>query len=249
MEIAKKFERIQQDIVVLEKDLLQDLNRLLKVDFSTIDQDPESLAKDRLIRFLNKSYDFSKYNDFLTELIQDIDNLEESSKGFIENTEMLRSTKQEYEIRKGELTNTNYDLGLIRENCLAEVKSLNRELQMSVNLTEELGQKIYEEDNRQKRKIAEINKLNMEIQNIKHRSVAQTSLLKKAEIEREMQMTRLNKRMAELADIAETEHREFEEKMEQREMLVQDLQRKIVLIDKEIELLKDMESLKASDIR
>lgn len=249
MEITKKFEKIQQDIFVLEKTLLQDLHRLLKTDFSNIQEDTESEEKYRLEQFLDKGYDFEKYNSYLSELLEAIENLERSSKRLPEVTENLRATKKEYESKKAMLTDTNYELGLIRENCLAELNSLNREYQMSLSLDEELENKLSEEDNRQKRKIAEINKLNMEIQNIKQKSVAQSNLIKKGEIEREAQMMRLKNRLVELAEIAEKEEADFQQSMEEKEVMAQELQRKIVLVDKEIELLKDMESLKGSSIR
>ncbi len=246
MDLNKKFERIQHDIVVLEKDLLQDLHHLLKANFPSSNKDLEGTKQDKLNLFLSKDYDFSKYNNYLTEMVGNIENLRYSVKKLPEITDNLRVTKKEYENKKAGLTNTNYELGIIRENCLAEVKSLNREFEISNNLVHELKEKIEEEELRQKRKEAEINKLNLEIQNIKHKSVAQSSLMKKAEIEREAQLSRLKEKLRYLDNEAEGLGRDFEEKMASRDVIIQDLNRKIILIDKEIDLLKDMESLRIS---
>jgi len=246
MDLNKKFERIQHDIVILEKDLLQDLHHLLKINFSTSNKEIESGKQDKLNLFLSKDYDFGKYNSYLTEMFNDIENLKYSVKKLPEITDTLRVTKKDYENKKASLTNTNYELGIIRENCLAEVKSLTREFEISNNLERELKEKVEEEELRQKRKEAEINKLNLEIQNIKHKSVAQSSLMKKAEIEREAQLTRLKEKLRRLDEEAEDLEGDFADKMSSRDVIIQDLNRKITLVDKEIELLKDMESLRIS---
>lgn len=248
MDLSKRTERIKDDIMVLQKDFLFDLHRLLKIDFNSYDENVDSDDQDKIRLFLRKEYDFEKYDNYISELLQNIDDLEAAARRVPAISEELRATKKGYEDKKASLTDTNYELGLVRENYLAEVNSLSRELELSKNLDEELQKKIFEEDNRQKRKLAEINKLNLEIQNIKHRSVAQASLIKKGEIEKEAQITRLKKQLKELNEIYEDMPIKFEEEMEEKDSMIKDLNRKIVLIDKEIELLKDMESLKASKV-
>jgi len=245
MDLTKKFERIQHDLTVIEIDFLHDLHQLLKINFPP-SKELDSRNQDKINLFMNKDYNFSKYSDFLAELVKGVQDLEGKSRKLPELTETLKETKKKYEDKKASLTNTNYELSLIRENSLVEVNSLKRELQMSKNLIEEFDRKIDEEDNRQKRKEAEINKTLLEIQNIKHRSTAHSNLLKKSAIERESQVLRLKEKLRDLDNESDKTQRDFEEKMDSKEAIIKDLNRKIILVEKEIELLKDMESLRLS---
>jgi len=246
MDLAKTFERIQHDLTVIQIDFLHDVHQLLKTNFISSSKEPNNHNQDRINLFMNKDYNFSKYSNCLSELVKNIQDLEEKSRKLPELTDILRETKKGYEEKKFSLTNTNYELSLIRENSQVEVNSLKRELNLSKDLVEELGRKIDEEDNREKRKEAEINKIRLEIQNIKHRSAAHSNLIKKGVVERESQLSRLKLKFKDLDDESEQLQRGFEEKIESKDTIIKDLNRKIKLIEKEIDLLKDMESLKLS---